>query len=115
MNMRLIKYCKKQEMRLLILPHQISLIMLSRDIKYMNARASIKIKEIVQNLLSMMPFQKRQLKEEKKMEFKINYIKNEIAECLQKKQIEQCKQSAINNIIQAQSDFLQSIDIELQK
>ncbi|CAD8063737.1 unnamed protein product [Paramecium primaurelia] len=63
----------------------------------------------------MMNFQKSQQKEEKKMEFKINYLKNEIAECLNINEKSQCQQSAINSIIQIQQDFLKSLELTLKK
>ncbi|CAD8175278.1 unnamed protein product [Paramecium octaurelia] len=63
----------------------------------------------------MMNFQKRQSKEEKKMEFKINYLKNEIAECLTINERSQCQQSAINNIMQIQQDFLKTLELTSKK
>ncbi|CAD8056074.1 unnamed protein product [Paramecium primaurelia] len=63
----------------------------------------------------MMNFQKRQIKEEKKMEFKIDYLKNEIAECLNINERNECQQLAINNIMQIQQDFLKNIELSLKK
>ncbi|CAK76501.1 unnamed protein product (macronuclear) [Paramecium tetraurelia] len=63
----------------------------------------------------MMKFQKRQIKEEKKMEFKIDYLKYEIAECLNTNERTQCQQLAINNIMQIQQEYLKSIELTLKQ
>ncbi|CAD8154583.1 unnamed protein product [Paramecium octaurelia] len=69
----------------------------------------------IQFVKCMMKFQKRQIKEEQKMEFKIDYLKNEIAECLNTNERTQCQQLAINNIMQIQQEFLKSIELTLKK
>ncbi|CAK80608.1 unnamed protein product (macronuclear) [Paramecium tetraurelia] len=75
-----------------------------------NSFEFVKCKLLI-NMQGMMNFQKRQSKEEKKMEFKINYLKNEIAECLNINERSQCQQSAINNILQIQQDFLKTLEL----